>query len=355
MSSLNSTLGVLEIGILISGVLFGVVTTQVYVYHKNFPKDSLWLQLGLVDGMWLIELGHTMCIFHAIYFYTVANYGDPKALLVAPVTLGIAVVLHGITTILGELFSSALVLCGAEFYPSFTVQAYFTYRIFRFSKKPYLIPIFSTFLMFAQLLAVTTLSAEAIKVAQISLGLYLEKWEWLLLTTLWLRVAADLTISSSLVFFLYRQRDNAYKSTVLVVDRLIRWTIETGVVTRYLLYIAIAGKALPERLHLCSMLGIILVISYLTAKENFAWLALFMVLPKVFSNTLLANMNSRASLRTMQTSVEVSGTSGPVTNRSRTLATGMAVSVHTEMDTFDISRGGNWTIDSTPDKKYESV
>ncbi|GAW06687.1 hypothetical protein LENED_008627 [Lentinula edodes] len=335
MSSLNSTLGVLEIGILISGVLFGVVTTQVYVYHKNFPKDSLWLQLGLVDGMWLIELGHTMCIFHAIYFYTVANYGDPKALLVAPVTLGIAVVLHGITTIL--------------------VQAYFTYRIFRFSKKPYLIPIFSTFLMFAQLLAVTTLSAEAIKVAQISLGLYLEKWEWLLLTTLWLRVAADLTISSSLVFFLYRQRDNAYKSTVLVVDRLIRWTIETGVVTRYLLYIAIAGKALPERLHLCSMLGIILVISYLTAKENFAWLALFMVLPKVFSNTLLANMNSRASLRTMQTSVEVSGTSGPVTNRSRTLATGMAVSVHTEMDTFDISRGGNWTIDSTPDKKYESV
>ncbi|KAJ3900428.1 hypothetical protein F5879DRAFT_420808 [Lentinula edodes] len=275
-SSLNSTLGVLEIGILISGVLFGVVTTQVYVYHKNFPKDSLWLQLGLVDGMWLIELGHTMCIFHAIYFYTVANYGDPKALLVAPVTLGIAVVLHGITTIL--------------------VQAYFTYRIFRFSKKPYLIPIFSTFLMFAQLLAVTTLSAEAIKVAQISLGLYLEKWEWLLLTTLWLRVAADLTISSSLVFFLYRQRDNAYKSTVLVVDRLIRWTIETGVVT--------------------SMLGIILVISYLTAKENFAWLALFMVLPKVFSNTLLANMNSRASLRTMQTSVEVSGTSGPVTQDS---------------------------------------
>ncbi|KAJ3807215.1 hypothetical protein EV368DRAFT_85926 [Lentinula lateritia] len=314
-SSLNSTLGVLEIGILISGVLFGVVTTQVYVYHKNFPKDSLWLQIGLVDGMWLIELGHTMCIFHAIYFYTVANYGDPKALLVAPVTLGIAVVLHGITTIL--------------------VQAYFTYRIFRFSKKPYLIPIFSTFLMFAQLLAVTTLSAEAIKVAQISLGLYLEKWEWLLLTTLWLRVAADLTISSSLVFFLYQQRDNAYKSTVLVVDRLIRWTIETGVIT--------------------SMLGIILVISYLTAKENFAWLALFMVLPKVFSNTLLANMNSRASLRTMQTSVEVSGTSGPVTNRSRTLATGMAVSVHTEMDTFDISRGGNWTIDSTPDKKYESV
>jgi len=40
--------GVLEIGIVISGVLFGLVTCQVYVYHKNFPNDPLWLKIGLV-------------------------------------------------------------------------------------------------------------------------------------------------------------------------------------------------------------------------------------------------------------------------------------------------------------------
>lgn len=38
--------------------------------------------------------------------------------------------------------------------------------------------------------------------------------------------------------------------------------------TRYLLYIAIAGKALPERLHLCSMLGIILVISVSSVSDD---------------------------------------------------------------------------------------
>ncbi|KIK59133.1 hypothetical protein GYMLUDRAFT_44883 [Collybiopsis luxurians FD-317 M1] len=314
MSSLNSTLGVLEIGILISGVLFGVVTCQVYIYHKNFPKDSLWLQIGLVDGMWLLELGHTICIFHALYFYSVTGNGNPRALAVAPKSLSIAVILHGVTIVL--------------------VQGYFTYRIYRFSQKPYIVPIISILLMFAQLLAVSTLCAEAVIVASKSLPLYLQKWEWLLLTTLWLRVAADLTISSSLVYFLIKQRNNAYKSTVVVVDRLIRWSIETGIIT--------------------SMLGIILVIAYLTDKHNFAWLALFMVLPKVFSNTLLANMNSRASLRGIQTSVEVSGGSsgysGP-TPRSRTLATGLNVSVTTEMDTFDISQTNSWPQTD----KYQAV
>ncbi|KAJ3753181.1 hypothetical protein EV360DRAFT_88020 [Lentinula raphanica] len=275
MTSLNMTLGVLEIGILLSGVLFGVVTSQVYIYHKNFPKDSLWLQIGLIDGLWLLELGHTICICHAIYFYTVTNYGHSEALRVAPISLALALV------------------------------------------------------------SITTLSAEAIIVAQSSLSFYLEKWQWLVMTTISLRVAADLTISSSLVYSLYQQRTNAYESTVLIVDQLIRWTIETGVVT--------------------SMLGIAIVIAYLTAKENYTWLALFMVLPKVFSNTLLANVNSRAHLRNNQSNFEVSGSSGLILNRSGTLATGLAVTVHTQMETFDDSPGGgNCSVNST-DKKYDSV
>ncbi|KAF5378404.1 hypothetical protein D9757_010857 [Collybiopsis confluens] len=328
-SSLDTTLGVLEIGILISGVLFGIVTCQVYVYHKNFPKDSLWLQLGLVDGMWLLELGHTICTFHALYFYSVTENGNPRALAVAPKSLGIAVVLHGVVIVLGkniywgdEARNLTISNCDAL---NLQVQGYFTYRIFRFSSKPYLIPIFSILLMLAQLLAVTTLSAEAVIIASKSLPLFLEKWEWLLLTALWLRVAADLTISSSLVYILIKQRNNAYKSTVVVVDKLIRWSIETGMIT--------------------SLLGVVLVIAYLTAKQNFAWLALFMVLPKVFSNTLLANMNSRASLRDMKTAVEVSGgSSSRPSNRSRTLATGLNVTVAqaTEMDTFDISHTKSW-------------
>ncbi|THU85296.1 hypothetical protein K435DRAFT_970778 [Dendrothele bispora CBS 962.96] len=339
----DHTLGVLEIGIVISGILFGMVTTQVYVYHKNFPKDSLLLKIGLVDALWLIEFGHTVCITHALYDYTVSHYGDPKELLLAPKSLGVAVLFHGIATVM--------------------VQAFFTYRIVQFSKVeidqnvthtlawvnllPLIIPIVSSILMLTQLIAVTVLSAEALIVATKSLVLYLEKWEWLLTTALVLRSAADILISGALVWFLIGERSGAYKKTVQVVDKLIQWAIETGIIT--------------------SMLGIIILITYHTNRQNFAWLALFMVLPKVFSNTLLANMNSRAHLRDMQSSYAVSSSSAPSSTPSARVGTfrarmgtggdsNVAVTVVTqsdsEMDTFDIGRG--WGRDQDIKSGFES-
>ncbi|KAJ3731600.1 hypothetical protein DFJ43DRAFT_1039888 [Lentinula guzmanii] len=202
--ALDATLGVFEIGILIAGVLFGVVTAQVYIHHKTFPEENRWIKFGLVDSMWLIELGHTMCVFHVVYFYTVTHYGDPSSLQVLPASIGAAVVLHGLTIMI--------------------VQGYFTYRIWRFTEKLY-IPVFSCFLMFCQLLAVMTLASQLITIATKSLAKFMAKWEWLMFTVLVLRAIADITVSGSLVFHLLNGRRGALKSTVAVVDKLILWTI----------------------------------------------------------------------------------------------------------------------------------
>ncbi|KAF5362793.1 hypothetical protein D9757_011019 [Collybiopsis confluens] len=195
----NEKLGIVEIGVLISGVLFGVVTCQVYLYHKNFPKDPLWLQIGLIDGIWLLELAHTICIFHALYIFTVTRDGNPEALIAAPKTVGVSVLLHG--------------------------SRIFHIPNLRLLPKPYLIPTFSVLLILAQLVTVVTLAVKAITVASVSIAVYLEEWGPLLVATLWLRVAADLTVSGSLVYFLTKQRNSAYRNTVLIVDKLIRWTI----------------------------------------------------------------------------------------------------------------------------------
>ncbi|KAF5362797.1 hypothetical protein D9757_011020 [Collybiopsis confluens] len=324
--SANEKLGTLEIGILLSGVLFGVVTCQVYVYHKNFPKDPLWLQIGLVDGIWLMELAHTICTFHALYIYTVTENGNPVALIAAPKSLGTAVLLHGLIIVL--------------------VQGYFTYRIYIFSPKPYLVPIFSVLLILAQLVTVVTLAVMAVTVASVSIALYLEEWGTLLVVTLWLRVAADLTISSSLVYFLIKQRNHAYRSTVLIVDKLIRWTIETGVIT--------------------SVVGIALVTNFLVNTDNLVWLALLLILPKVFSNTLMANINSRTALRNIQSSVHV-GTIGSsfgiggngggmsVQGPMGGLSTNLNVTVTTELETLNASqtKSHQWHVE--PDKYVEAV
>jgi hypothetical protein len=42
---LDLTLGALEIGTLISSVLFGFTTVQLYMYFKNDFRDLLWIRL----------------------------------------------------------------------------------------------------------------------------------------------------------------------------------------------------------------------------------------------------------------------------------------------------------------------
>ncbi|KAJ3869900.1 hypothetical protein EV359DRAFT_76335 [Lentinula novae-zelandiae] len=276
----DATLGALEIGILIAGVLFGVITTQVYIHHQSFPNESIWIKHGMVDLMWVIELGHTICVFHANYFYTVTHFGDTDVIGVLPVSVGAAVVLHGLVLLIGG--SSIFSLLKPINETRGIVQGFFTYRIALFTGKPHIIPALSGILMLCQALAVYTLSAQLITVATKSLKDFMDKWEWLMFTVLILRAIADVLISGSLVYHLVHSRDGAYGSTVAIVDKLILWSIgqsfqpsvspstdesvlETGIVT--------------------SMLGILSII-----------------FNAVFSNAMLANMNSRVKLRNMSRS-----------------------------------------------------
>ncbi|KAJ4465132.1 hypothetical protein C8R41DRAFT_871947 [Lentinula lateritia] len=105
----------------------------------------------------LIELGHTICVFHANYFYAVTHFGDTNVIGVLPVSGGAAVVLHGLILLI--------------------VQGFFTYRITLFTGKPHIIPALSGILMLCQALAFYTLSAQLITVATKSLKNFVDKWE----------------------------------------------------------------------------------------------------------------------------------------------------------------------------------
>lgn len=44
-TSLNSTLGAVEVGVLLSCILYGVTTVQVYLYSENFKRDAWYLKM----------------------------------------------------------------------------------------------------------------------------------------------------------------------------------------------------------------------------------------------------------------------------------------------------------------------
>ncbi|KAJ7509009.1 hypothetical protein B0H11DRAFT_1360896 [Mycena galericulata] len=90
----NSTLGTFEIGVLLSYVLFGVTTTQAYIYYQRFSDDSRKLKF-LVSFVWLCEVAHTVCIGVTLYHETVSDYGLPERLVFQPLSFTIAFLFSG--------------------------------------------------------------------------------------------------------------------------------------------------------------------------------------------------------------------------------------------------------------------
>ncbi|KAJ7739984.1 hypothetical protein DFH07DRAFT_70894 [Mycena maculata] len=232
------TLGAYELGVLASYALLGVTTTQTYIYYGRFPHDPLRIKY-LVAVIWLCEMAHAVCIGHTLYEMTVSNYEHPERLFLIPRTLAAAVLFSGII--------------GAF------VQIFFSSRIYGISKSLY-IPCLSWSLSFLRLLGSIIVCVYGFTMETIPA--FETQWAWLL-NSLWSVASAnDLIIAVTLVYWLHRQRSVADKRTVALVDKLVAWTIETGVVT--------------------SAAGLVTLICFATMHENFIWLGCFVVAARLY-------------------------------------------------------------------------
>ncbi|KAJ7889268.1 hypothetical protein B0H13DRAFT_1888103 [Mycena leptocephala] len=223
--NLNTTLGALQIGVLISYMLFGVTTTQTYIYYSRFPDDSRKLK-ALVAVVWVCEIVHALCVGHALYMYTISAYAHPERLAgPLPVSLDTSV-----------LLSSGIVLC---------VQGFFSFRIYAFSGKLY-VCILIWVMIFLRLLGSIIIFITTLRMP--SLPHYEMQWEWLLTAVWCVSAANDLVIAATLAVLLRNRRTDVQRRydfgiasefkvthipcrTAALVDKLILWSIETGMLT----------------------------------------------------------------------------------------------------------------------------
>ncbi|KAJ7441269.1 hypothetical protein B0H11DRAFT_1882425 [Mycena galericulata] len=238
----NSTLGTFEIGVLLSYVLFGVTTTQAYIYYQRFSDDSRKLKF-LVSFVWLCEVAHTVFSGMTLYRETVSDYGLPERFF-QPLSFTIAF-----------LFSGTIRAC---------VQGFFSLRIYRFSGSFY-IPFCIWILALLNMLSVAAVVYGSHR--NLPIVSYQNRAAWVLYSTWVTSAVNDLVIATTLVYELHRQRVNANTRTAAVLYKLVEWTIETGVVTST-----------------ATTMGLIF---FVTMKEN------------LYSNSLFASLNSRSTLRNM--------------------------------------------------------
>ncbi|KAJ7259153.1 hypothetical protein B0H12DRAFT_1109083 [Mycena haematopus] len=250
----NPTLGAVQIGVLASYMLFGVATTQMYIYFSRFPQDPRSVK-ALAAFVWASDLAHTLCFGHVLYTFTITDFAHPERLGGAPPK-----------SLSVSTFFSGLTAAG--------VQGFFSYRIYVFTKKLY-IPCVLWFMTLLHLAGRMVLFATTLHTP--SVGVYVEQWEWLITTNWSLSVATDVAISTTMVIVLYQRRSSAHRKTAALVDKLIVWTIETGLLT--------------------SASSSVMLASFLRMKQNYTWLAFHAIGTQLFANSLMASLNSRASLR----------------------------------------------------------
>ncbi|KAA1476147.1 hypothetical protein DENSPDRAFT_843047 [Dentipellis sp. KUC8613] len=255
--SLGLTLGSIEIGVLISSILFGVTTVQLYLYYQGKFKD-LWWTRGLVWLIWLTELLHTVFFWIYLYRVTVTYYGDPTHLVESHWTLNVSSFFDG--------------LIGGS------VQAYFAFRVYRFSQNlPLLLLSWAVSLVqFSGALATTIIGQHT------TLPFFAAHYEWIVTMTLSLCVFVDIINTVGLCYFLWT-RKSGLRSTNEIVEKLIIWTVETGLVTTVAaLLMLITSRALPD---------------------TSVWICISVFYAKLYSNSLLASLNGRTFLRRSQPSV----------------------------------------------------
>ncbi|KAJ8463498.1 hypothetical protein ONZ45_g17561 [Pleurotus djamor] len=274
--SLDLTLGALEIGFMVSGCLFGVLTAQVAVYNRNFQARDNWLTRLLVGAIWCLELGQLLTHFHGIYYLVVIHHQNKLALLLPPPrSVGVSFL---ISSCIGPL-----------------VESFYVSRFFRLSK--HLLPaLLGWGLALCRLAGWLYISVHALRMT--SFTHFTDQFGWLLETLFSASAFIDLAIALANFYYLAKSRSRTTQGPlIMTIDRIIAWTLQTGLITsisfvitllcflfsrQNLIWMAVSSTITKGRLQLSSL-------------KSSPLLTLPLTILAVFSNCLLASLNARVT------------------------------------------------------------
>ncbi|KAJ6469819.1 hypothetical protein C8R45DRAFT_425616 [Mycena sanguinolenta] len=265
-SELNGSLGATEIGSVLGAFLFGVTTLQSYNYFRDFSRDSTLLRVT-VAVVWLLELGHTLCSWHALYSQTVTFYGQPEYVSSPPASEALTI-----------LFASLLYT---------VVQTFFANRARILSGKWYIMAVACTL---SALRFIANMGSMGLLLYYGRVSILLE-WRWLVSTALALGLSVDILITAAMCYFLQKMRSTESTRARTMVETLIIWSIESTVLT--------------------SATSIMQIVLF-TTRADLVWTLFFILQAKravfhpmnlsrslippicvVFSNSMLASLNGR--------------------------------------------------------------
>ncbi|KAF8148844.1 hypothetical protein B0H34DRAFT_200483 [Crassisporium funariophilum] len=243
-------LGALEIASFFSVLLFGVLLSQGYTYFRRSRNDRIGLKL-LVVIVLSLETFHSVTAAHNIFYVTITKYKTAEANSY-PLSANVAV----------------------ETLITLVVQCFYSMRIRRLSGKLPISVLCFTLAMLRFIGGVAVSVESFLDVPREPNGLdFTVNFSWLITSTLAVGVTTDIVIAFSMCYYLRKlSSPSNMRSTTEVINRLIRWSLQTGLIT--------------------SMTSVTVIICF-QAMSNMVWLSLYLILAKLYSNSLLVSLNAR--------------------------------------------------------------
>ncbi|KDR68172.1 hypothetical protein GALMADRAFT_146653 [Galerina marginata CBS 339.88] len=250
MVETDGNLGAVEIATFLSLVLLGVSLSQGYTYFRRSEQDKFSLKL-MVTVLLVLEIFHSFTAAHTIYFDTITRWNRAE---INSYSLSANVVNETLITVM--------------------VQCFFSHRIYRLSGKlPISIACFG--LAILRFLSAMGMSLEAVLDVRRTPNwvIFISQFNWVITSALALGGATDLLIAASMLFYLKKLTSPSnMKSTTQLLNRLIRYSLQTGFLT--------------------SLTSLAVIVCFHTMK-NLVWFGLYIILAKIYSNSLLASLNAR--------------------------------------------------------------
>ncbi|KAH9058272.1 hypothetical protein EDB87DRAFT_1626741 [Lactarius vividus] len=282
---LNTTMGMLLIGLILDTMLYGIVFFQTYLYFTSGARDRTSLR-ALVVVLWTLDTLQLALLCHATYYFLVLCNGHPDELARSVWSLNLEIAPSVIAT--------------------FMVRCFFTVRLWHrkashafalyVSTNPVAVSHGNRFL-------ICTITAFALPQLGIGLGMCvtsfqeekfseLPKYMGLMTAQMSAAATADILITGPLLYYLKKSKDQLADQPADCVDG------EYG--TPYRVRTSLRKCILSSRTSCCDVNRVVetaQVISWVSATKTLIFLPFHLILAKLYTCSMLAMLNGRRGLR----------------------------------------------------------
>ncbi|KAI0338912.1 hypothetical protein BDW22DRAFT_1432128 [Trametopsis cervina] len=241
------TYGPIFIGVILNIMLYGIMITQMFLYFTVYKRDKKWMKI-FVMILFLCDTLNSAFDVAFVYIPLVTKYGDVQALSYATWIFSTDPVMTSIIALM--------------------VQMFFAWRVKVLTNNWFIV----SAIMVCSVAQWCGGLGTSIACGIVPEFVHFQKFEVIVIIWLAFSATADTIITCALVWHL-RKHKTGFSSTDDVVNKIIRLTVQTGMITA-----------------VCAIIDLIAFVS----SPSGIHLVFNIPLAKLYTNSLMSSLNSRA-------------------------------------------------------------